>query len=59
MTAEVINIGRARKAKAQADQNAQAAANRVAFGRTGAQKQADRAAAERQSRLLDGARRED
>ena len=59
MTAKVVGIGRARKAKARVDRDAQAAANRVAFGRTGAQKQADRVAAERQARLLDGARRGD
>ena len=56
---DVVGLARARKAKARTDHDAQAAANRAAFGRTGARKNADRAAAERQARLLDGARRED
>jgi hypothetical protein len=34
MTGEVVNLRRARKAKARADAQAQAAQNRLTFGRT-------------------------
>jgi len=57
--AEVVNLNRARKAKARAAAQAMAAANRVAFGRTGAEKRAARAEAERQARALDGAKLDD
>ncbi len=40
--AEVVNLNRARKAKARAAAQATAAANRVVFGRTGAEKRAAR-----------------
>ena len=56
---EIINLNRARKARALAAKDAQAAENRVRFGRTGAQKAADRAEREKAGRGLDGARRED
>ena len=38
MTGEVVNLRRARKAKARADAQAQAAQNRLTFGRTKAEK---------------------
>ena len=56
--AEPINLNRARKARARADDKAQAVENRVRFGRTGAEKAAERTEAERRVRELDGARRE-
>lgn len=56
--AEVVNLNRARKAKAQAIARATADANRIAFGRTRAEKTAARAEAERAARELDGAKRE-
>ena len=56
---EVVNLRRARKARDRAEAEGAAAANRAAFGRTRAQKEADAREAERQARLLDGARRED
>ncbi len=56
--AEPINLNRARKARARADDKAQAAENRVRFGRTGAEKAALRTEAERRSRALDGAKRD-
>ena len=59
MTAEIVNLNRARKAKARSEREVQAATNRVAFGRTAAEKQADMIEAERRERALDGARRED
>ena len=57
--AEVISLNRARKAKAAADARAKAAENRVRFGRTKAETAAARREAERASRTLDGAVRED
>ena len=56
--AEPINLNRARKARARADAKTQAVENRVRFGRTGAEKAAARADAERAARALDGAERE-
>lgn len=56
---EVVNLNRARKARAKAEQAADAAANRVKHGRTGAEKANDRRAEARRQALLDGARRDD
>jgi hypothetical protein len=53
---EVINLRQARKAKARAEKEAQAQENRVRFGRTGAEKQRDTDAAERDARRHDGHR---
>lgn len=57
--AEIVNLRRARKAKARTDAAARAAANRAAFGRTRQEKAADKAEGERRDRTLDGARREE
>ena len=49
--ADIVNLNRARKAKARSDKEAQAAQNRIAFGRTKAEKQqaaAEKARADRQ-----------
>ena len=54
--ADPVNLNRFRKAKARADAEVQAAANRAAHGRTGAEKRAGRAEADRAARTLDGAR---
>lgn len=56
--ADLINLNKARKAKARADAERQAAENRIRFGRTRAQRQADTAAAEDAARKLDALRRE-
>ncbi|MCC2981438.1 MULTISPECIES: DUF4169 family protein [unclassified Sphingomonas] len=56
---EVINLRRARKARARADAQDKAAANRLAFGRTKAEREAAVAEAARHDRLLDGVKRED
>ena len=56
---EVVNLRRARKAKARIEAQATAATNRAAFGRTRAEKQRDTAARERLDRHLDGARLDD
>jgi hypothetical protein len=55
---EPINLNRARKAKARATKETVAATNRVKFGRTKAEKLADKAVAERAARQLDHTRRE-
>lgn len=57
--AEIVNLRRARKAKARAATAAQADANRLAFGRTRAEREVAALDAERARRLLDGAKRED
>jgi hypothetical protein len=53
---EVVSLKGARKAKARATREAEAAANRAAFGRTKAQKAADAAEQARKDALLDGAK---
>ena len=55
---EVVNLRRARKARAKAGDEAQAAANRAAFGRTKAEKAAAQASQERTAVTLDGAKLE-
>lgn len=55
---EPINLNKARKARDKASQRAEAAANRVSFGRTGTQKATDRLNGEAAARRLDGAKRE-
>jgi hypothetical protein len=57
--ADIINLRQARKARARADAETRAAANRVRFGRTAQEKQAMDAEARRADALLDGAKRED
>jgi len=57
--AEIINLNQARKARDKADAKDRAAQNRVAHGRTKAEKTAAKINADRAKRLLDGAKRED
>ena len=54
-----INLNKARKAKARAEKRAQADENAVRFGRTKAEKDADKAERRSVDRTLDGARREE
>lgn len=56
--AEIVNLRQARKAKKRAAGDEAAAANRARFGRTKGEKLAQEAEADRQVRLLDGARRD-
>ena len=56
--AELINLNRARKAKARDTALANADANRAKFGRTKAERQAESARARQAERALDGAKRE-
>jgi len=57
--AEIVNLNRARKAKARVDATKQAEANRAKFGRTKAEREAEAAEQARRKALLDGAKRED
>jgi len=57
--AEILNLNHARKAKAKTDARQTAAENRARFGRTKAEKTLDVARADKLSRTLDGAKRED
>ena len=56
--AELINLNRARKARARHVDQAAAAENRARHGRTGAEKARDRAEAVALAATLDGARRD-
>jgi hypothetical protein len=51
---EIVNLNRARKTRAKADDKAQAAANRVVHGRTKAEKSLTAAERRRATKLLDG-----
>jgi DICT domain-containing protein len=59
VTAELVNLNRARKARAKADATMLAAANRARFGRTRAERDAQAAEEARRIALLDGTKRED
>lgn len=56
--AEIVNLNRTRKAKARAADESRAAANRVKYGRTKAEKENDRRAAERAAQLHAGKKRD-
>lgn len=56
--AEIINLNKARKAKAQAEKPIRAQENRARFGRTKAEKQADAAETAKVRRLLDDSKRD-
>ena len=51
---EIVNLNRARKAKAKADREVQAAENRVRFGQTKAEKQKAQVERDAKNRKLDG-----
>jgi len=57
--AEPINLNKARKARARAADNTQAAENRVRFGRSKAEKTVSKLEAERARRLHDDKKRDD
>jgi hypothetical protein len=57
--AELINLNKARKAKAKAAGKAQASENRVRFGQAKGEKAVAKLEAERARRELEGKRRED
>ncbi|RDE05892.1 DUF4169 family protein [Sphingomonas aracearum] len=57
--AEIVNLRQARKRRARTEAAATADANRIAHGRSKAERQRAEAARERADALLDGAKRED
>jgi hypothetical protein len=57
--AEIVNLNKARKARAKVESGKQAEANRAKFGRTRVQKDREAADQARRDALLDGAKRED
>jgi hypothetical protein len=59
MTAELINLRRARKAKQRAEEDLRAAANRARFGREKSAHEAQRAEAARAVRELEGKKLQD
>lgn len=54
MPGDVVNLRQFRKSKARAEKNARAEENRVKFGRTKAERQAERAEKDKAHRHLDG-----
>jgi hypothetical protein len=59
MSAEIINLRKARKDKARAARADEASENRARFGRTKAEKERDATEAERKARHVDGHRRDE
>ena len=57
MSGTPINLNKARKTRARAQKRAQADENAVRFGRTKAEKQAEKAEADRATRDLDAKKR--
>lgn len=57
--AEIVKLGKLRKQRARAQKVAQADANAVAFGRTKAQKEAERARRDAARNKLDGHRQDE
>ncbi len=55
--AEIVNLNRAKKRRARAQEAALAQQNRVRFGRTGAEKARDQRTQAARETLLDGKRR--
>jgi hypothetical protein len=56
MTGEILNLRKARKARQRAGKEAEAAENRIRFGRTRAEKDAARLEQARSLRSIDGHR---
>lgn len=54
--AEIINLNKVKKARARADKDRAAEANRAKFGRTKAEKTRDEAETIKRDRTLDGAK---
>jgi len=59
MMAEIVNLRQARKAKARAEKEAEAAANRAKFGQTKAERSAEEARRKLAEKQLDSHKRED
>jgi hypothetical protein len=58
MSATPINLNKTRKERLKAEANAKAAVNRIAFGRTKAEKKLELARRQKAAKALDGAKRE-
>ncbi len=58
MSAEIINLRQARKAKARSDKESQAEQNRITFGRTKHEKTLTKALNDREEKRLDQGRLE-
>lgn len=58
MSAEIINLAKARKAKSRADKSVQATQNRAKFGRSKADKALVKAVEDKTVRLLDQSKRD-
>lgn len=56
--AELVNLNRARKARARTDAETKAAENRVRFGRTKAERHLEQARAEKARKDIDSGKRE-
>ena len=54
--AEIVNLKRARKDRQRRERDNEAAANRLRFGRTKAERKIDKDAASRTTRAIDGKR---
>jgi hypothetical protein len=59
VVADIVNLNKARKARAKAEAEETASANRVRFGRTRQEKEAARQEAERRTRDLEGKKLEE
>jgi len=57
--AEILNLNKARKARAKSEAGRRAEANRAKFGRTKTEKDREAAEEARRTALLDGAKRDD
>ncbi len=57
--ADIVNLNKARKAKSRAGKAAEASENRVKFGRTGTEKQREKALRANAIRTIDAHRRDD
>jgi hypothetical protein len=58
MPADIVNLRRARKAKARTEREKVAAGNRIAFGRSKSEKQLSKAERDRDRKAIDAHRRE-
>ncbi len=56
MTAEIVNLRRARKQRARRDAETQAQQNRISFGRTKAERELTEAERDKAARTLEGHR---
>ncbi len=57
--ADILNLNRARKAKAKADAKKQASENRISFGRTKAERSLEEARRSLEAERLEGHRRDE